>query len=39
MEMAWQFIADSKDELVKKLTGNSYNTLESGLLANEQILW
>lgn len=38
MEMAWQFIADSKEELVEKLTSNSYNTLESGLLMNEQIL-
>lgn len=36
--MEWQFIADSKDELVEKLTSNGYNTLESGLLMNEQIL-
>ena len=36
--MEWQYVAKSKEELVEKLTSGSYNTLESGVLANEQVL-
>ena len=36
--MEWQFIAQTKDELVKKLTSGSYNSIESGVLTQEQIL-